>query len=129
MSYAQAFEFTDAPEVGQDDYVADVPAGIASTQSLLQVLYNALELPGYFGFNWDALSDCLRDFHWLKQHRIVLRHVDVPLIPTGDLRTYLEVLSEAGASWGPGEDHSLKVVFPAGAEGEVTRLTTGTSHS
>jgi len=123
MSHGHAFEFTDSPEVGRDDYVAAVPAGITSPQSLLQVLYNALELPGYFGFNWDALSDCLRDFHWLKQHRIVLRHADVPPLPIGDLRTYLEVLVEAQSSWGPGEQHSLKVVFPAGAQGEVARAT------
>ena len=124
MSQAQVFEFTDAPNVGEDDYVANLPAGIASTQSLLQVLYDVLQLPGYFGFNWDALSDCLRDFHWLKQHRVVLRHADLPPIPTEDLRTYLEVLAEAGRSWGPGEPHSLQVVFPASAQGAVTRLAT-----
>lgn len=119
-----AFEFADAPEMGLDDYVAEIPAGLTSSQSLLQVLYDALKLPRYFGFNWDALSDCLRDFHWLEQHGVVLRHADLPAIPTTDLRTYLEVLTEAGASWRPGEAHSLRVVFPTASQEDVARLTT-----
>jgi hypothetical protein len=122
MSHGHAFEFTDAPEVGRDDHVAHVPAGITSAQALLQVLYNALELPGYFGFNWDALSDCLRDFHWLNQHRTVLRHADLPPMPIGDLGAYLEVPAEAESSWGPGEQHSLKVVFPAATHAQLARV-------
>ncbi|MGW1917204.1 barstar family protein [Streptomyces sp. NPDC002076] len=28
--------------------------------------HEALRLPGYFGWNWDACWDCLCDLHWLK---------------------------------------------------------------
>jgi hypothetical protein len=122
MHRAQSFEFTDALEVRGDDYVSEIPAGLTSAQSLLQALYDCLELPGYFGFNWDALSDCLRNFHWLKQRRVVLRHADLPAIPSADLRTYLEVLAEAVASWGAGDEHSLNVVFPAAVQNDVARL-------
>lgn len=126
MDDAHAFEFTDSPEMRLDDYVAEIPAGLTTTQSLLQVLYDALKLPGYFGFNWNALSDCLRDFHWLKHHRVVLRHADLPAIPTTDLRAYLEVLTEAEESWRPGEEHSLRVVFPTATQRDIARiLTTG----
>jgi RNAse (barnase) inhibitor barstar len=30
--------------------------------NLLSELYKKLCFPNYFGFNWDALLDCMRDF-------------------------------------------------------------------
>ncbi len=122
MHRALPFEFTDEPEHRADDYIADIPAGLTSTQVLLQALYDRLELPGYFGFNWDALSDSLRDFHWIEGRTVVLRHADLPAIPSADLRTYLEVLAETVASWREGEEHSLTVVFPSSAQSDVARL-------
>ncbi|WP_406396075.1 barstar family protein [Streptomyces sp. NBC_00887] len=29
-------------------------------------------MPDYFGWNWDALSDCLRDLNWLPADHYVL---------------------------------------------------------
>lgn len=122
MSHSKTFEFSDSPELSEDDYVANIPAGIASTELLFEALYQGLELPGYFGFNWNALSDCLRDFHWLKQRRVILRHADLPRIPGTDLRIYLDVLEEAVTSWKAGEEHLFKVVFPAALEPLVLEL-------
>lgn len=121
MSPPTPFDFTDAPKVSGDEFVADIPAGLTSTQALLQALYDNLQLPGYFGFNWDALSDCLRDLHWIQQRRVVLRHSDLPGIPSVELRTYLEVLAEAKASWGSDEEHTLDVVFPVALRNVVPR--------
>jgi hypothetical protein len=117
VSQLRAFEFTDqAPASGPSTFVALVPAGVCEAPELLKALYERLELPGYFGFNWDALSDCLRDFHWRPEREVVLVHEDIPNLPEGELRTYLEVLCEALASWGPGETHRLRVVFPPASE-------------
>lgn len=34
--------------------------------------YDELRLPDYFGWNWDALSDCLRDLKWLPADHYLL---------------------------------------------------------
>jgi hypothetical protein len=39
-----------------------------------------------------------------------------------DLRTYVDVLAECVASWAPGDEHSLKVVFPSAARLQVAGL-------
>ena len=110
-----AFDYTPAP----DDFVAQVPAGLADARALLAALSVALRLPGYFGFNWNALSDCLRDLSWIREQRVVLCHVDLPPLPEAELQLYLDVLAEAVRSWQPGEPHSLQVIFPGAARGRL----------
>ena len=36
-------------------------APVFDKTTLLHALYQALQLPAWFGFNWDALEDCLHD--------------------------------------------------------------------
>ncbi len=125
MNRAHLFQFADEPEIRADDFIADVPAGLTSTMALLHVLYEGLKLPGYFGFNWNALSDCLRDFHWLSHRSVVLRHADLPAIPRADLREYLGILAEAVESWRSDEERTLRVIFPASLQWEVASLVEG----
>jgi len=122
MNRADSFDFTDTPSHDAEAFVVRVPAGLTSAEALLQTLYEQACLPGYFGFNWDALSDCLRDLHWVACHEVVLLHADVPKLLRQDLRTYFDVLAECVASWAPGDEHSLKVVFPSAARIQVAGL-------
>ncbi|WP_055691948.1 barstar family protein [Streptomyces prasinus] len=34
--------------------------------------YEALHLPDYFGWNWNALRDCLTDLHWLSAKHFLI---------------------------------------------------------
>lgn len=108
-----------------DSLVAEVPQGISDTKQLLDVLYRQLGVPGYFGFNWNALSDCLRDFHWVKQRNVVIIHQDVPALTGADLVTYAEVLDECVRSWKPSEEHRLVVVFPRSCRAKIEQLADG----
>ncbi|WP_016907281.1 barstar family protein [Streptomyces xiaopingdaonensis] len=43
--------------------VADL-TGVTDKAGFMEAFAVGLELPGYFGRNWDALSDCLTDLSW-----------------------------------------------------------------
>ncbi|MFF5198660.1 barstar family protein [Micromonospora parva] len=63
---------------------------------------DALLFPGYFGWNWDALSDCLRDLNWLPAdgYLIVVDNVSRMLSSSADDRnTLFRVLSQAVRHW------------------------------
>lgn len=96
----------------QNDYVAQIPSGISERAELFQVLARELQFPDYFGYNWDAVDELLRDFSWIKQKRIVIIHHDLPVrLKERDIKTYLEILIAAVKDWKPEEEHQLVVVF------------------
>lgn len=47
-------------------------ARIRSDQDLFAAIHVAFEFPDYFGFNWDALDECLADLEWLPGQGYVL---------------------------------------------------------
>lgn len=102
-----------------------IPRGITDPRELMTILARGLQFPSYFGFNWDALFDCLCDLSWLEADtRVVLRHEDTPALPAGNTRHYLKVLSDAIDSWrgSPGR-HTIEVIFP---DAGTTARTNGT---
>ncbi len=106
------FSYTTILEVKDQDMVAVIPQGINDVAELLNALYERLNLPGYFGFNWNALSDCLRDLHWVDSFRLVLFHEDLPGLKKDELKIYLDILNEAVQDWCIDEEHRLIVIFP-----------------
>jgi hypothetical protein len=42
-------------------------AGIVNKEQFFQGIANAMEFPSYFGFNWDAVYDCITDLDWWCQ--------------------------------------------------------------
>lgn len=94
--------------------VVQIPAGIRDKQFLLRVLAAGLSFPDYFGWNWDALDECLRDLSWIKASgTVVLRHSDVPFEDDSDNRAiYTEILKEAIAAARENDRHKLVIIFP-----------------
>jgi len=80
-------------------------AGCRDKDELLRRLAVSLQLPATFGYNWDALADCLRDLGWLPAwgHVLLFEHVDDLRAAAGDdYDTLLGVLDDAATF---GEEH------------------------
>ncbi|MFD7904109.1 barstar family protein [Kitasatospora sp. NPDC059722] len=62
----------------------------------------ALTFPAYFGWNWDALSDCLRDLSWhpADHYLIIVDHTESMLAGnTEEREILLSILSRAAREW------------------------------
>lgn len=129
------FEFREIrDEEDSTSSVLHVPANVRSKDELLASLAAAGQFPSYFGGNWDSLLDCLRDFHWIEEKRIVVVHSDLPLHANPqECRIYLEVLRDAADDWARSPslakepattfpDHDLCVVFPASLQSTISGI-------
>lgn len=119
------------------DFLLKVPKDIQSKSDLFSYYEKGGNFPDYFGSNWDALLDCLRDFSWINQRRIIITHGDLPLLKVvSELRVYLEILQTAVNDWKevrkgpfaetskemPYVEHELLVVFPSSVETTITHV-------
>ena len=105
--------FLDNPQFynPNDAFVAHL-SKVVDKEELLKQLRSKLNFPDYFGFNWDALFECLRDFYWIEQQKIILVHDDLPELIEKELKNYIDILIDSVQDWKEGEDHSFEVVFP-----------------
>lgn len=94
--------------------VVRVPRGVRSKQKLLAILADRLRFPAYFGRNWDALEECLRDLSWLPAEQpVVLAHDDLPFGAGGENRAiYLGILHSAAAHWQDRQPGRLRIELP-----------------
>ena len=97
-----------------------VPKGLQVRQELLSHLATSLQFPDYFGYNWDALEECLADLSWLDAKEVTIQHCDLPLKSgTRDQGTYVGILNRLVTEH---NDVRLEVVFPPEAKDEVEAL-------
>ncbi len=81
----------------------DLPLqSVSSKKQFMALCAKQLKLPSYFGGNWDALADCVRDFNWLQASGYVL-HVTAPETfakdAADDYDTALAVFGETADFW------------------------------
>ncbi|MEX2173722.1 MAG: barstar family protein [Pirellulaceae bacterium] len=110
MSEAESREPGTEDKKGPSPLVVRIPAGIRSKQKLLAILADKLRFPAYFGWNWDALEECLGDLSWLPVGQsVAIVHEALPFGAGGENRQiYLAILAAATP---PGR--TLHVVLPA----------------
>jgi RNAse (barnase) inhibitor barstar len=104
----------------QSALMVTIPASIRSKQKLLRTLSQQFQLPAYFGHNWDALEECLRDLSWLPAGNIEVHHQDIPLSPgSQDRQTYLQILQSSAAFWSETGKRRFECIFPRTTLAEI----------
>lgn len=93
-----------------------IDVGSVRTKSeLLTAIGRALGTPDYFGSNWDALEECLRDFDEGRGWLIIFEHADALLaLPRQDLTVLGEILSGVAEFWSA-ENRVFAAHFVGGA--------------
>ena len=87
-------------------------SGVDSKSALLNAIGAAMKLPDYYGSNWDALEECLRDLEqdergWL----VIFENADRLLsLPKQELTTLLAILADTSAFW-KNEGRLFRTVF------------------
>lgn len=79
-------------------------ASFETEYEILEALNSAFRLPAYFGWNWDALYDCLSDLDWVMADRYLLfiensDRLDIQGSP--DHSKFFAVLREVVKAWDP----------------------------
>jgi RNAse (barnase) inhibitor barstar len=89
-------------------------APVFNKETLMHALYQSCKFPAYFGFNWDAVNDCVTDFSWIVEEKgYVLVFNDWPLLQSEapeEAKMLLEIVADAQRVWA--------------AEGVVLRMIT-----
>lgn len=104
-----------------NDIVVRVPIGVSTQRALLRCFDASFHFPNWFGWNWDALRECLIDFSWRDSSppRVIIEHDDLPFVDGQRERSiYLELLRDGIASR---TDNSFIVRFPQRHERAIRR--------
>lgn len=73
-----------------------------NAESVFARFSDAMLFPSYFGWNWAALSDCLRDLHWLPADRYLVAIENCELLLSNDpvgRSSLLGILAGATNEW------------------------------
>ena len=99
-------------------------SAITNESTLFEEMARAFRFPDYFGHNWSALTDCLRDLRDLESTRIALLWVDADASLDADLQTFLDatrVLDGVGSELAEddelGKAHQLEVFLLGAGSG------------
>lgn len=75
---------------------------ITTKATFLRRCAQVMEFPSYFGQNWDAFEECLRDLTWLPARGYLLLYDDVAAFARhspGEWATAYDILDDAVTHW------------------------------
>lgn len=77
-------------------------AQVRDKDGLLAAVGKAMAFPEWYGYNWDALADCLNDLGWrpAEGYLVLLEHCDtLQAVAASDLVAALQIFEEAANAW------------------------------
>jgi len=75
---------------------------IIDQESLMRAISTEMHFPAYFGYNWNALEDCLRDLQWIPADNYCFIWKDAQKLLLNaplDFVTFLDVFFEVSEWW------------------------------
>jgi RNAse (barnase) inhibitor barstar len=103
-------------------FLAHLSSNVRTKKELLTDLSHKVNFPNYYGYNWDALWDCIRDLSWIEENEIILTYESLPDLPDNILKLYFQLLIEATFDWESSSEHSLKIVLPLAEKNEFLNI-------
>lgn len=117
-----ARDVTEAERAGWRVFWLDA-RGVRDKRALLERCAEEFALPSYFGHNWDALQDCLRDLAWVPAvagYLVVYDHWRGPAEADPEThRTLMEIFEAAVRFW-RGTPTPMAVLLLDGDDGVAT---------
>lgn len=95
-----------------DTFIANMSDNIKSKNELLDDMKQKLLFPDYFGYNWDALYDCLCDFYWIKEKNIVIKYSKLPLLLDNDMKCFVDIVQAVANNWQKTKSRNISFIFP-----------------
>ncbi len=73
---------------------------VKTKSEILDLFSNKLRFPSYFGHNWDAFWDCIKDLEWLKEKNTAVLIKDCNMIKDEQAyNTLIDLLRDATPYW------------------------------
>lgn len=86
-----------------------------SVASLLKEFNEKFFFPDYFGFNFDALDECLNDLEWLEAEKyvVIIRDIDVVLSEDpGAFNDFIRIMENTVNEWNQGRQYGAQYNHP-----------------
>ncbi len=88
---------------------------MSTKSALFEEVAAALQFPWYFGNNWDAFEECIRELEFVPSAHVVLGISDAQLLlceePEAEAGVFSQILSNAVQEFATEGQRSLHVVF------------------
>jgi RNAse (barnase) inhibitor barstar len=85
---------------------------IKNKQDILETFKQIFRFPDYFGYNWDALEECINDLNWLnsKAYLLILINPDKMQLTEQDFQLLFSILLNSANNWKQGRYYNSNFI-------------------